>query len=591
MTVVAETLLRFEHFAPLREVQLDAASRTARVVIMTEGLGNLRDKNFYTADAVESAAKVFNGKQFFVDHPSAREEDDRPERSVRDLGGYFYGTELGAVRDPESGERLRACFATLKFADSEPGRLAYDQMREALEYQRRFPGSKDVYAGLSINGGGVSHPGTLRGMEVNMVTEIQEAFSADIVTKPARGGRFVALMREASRTAAWKRRRAREARAGRGAGMATVVVDPKVRKRIREAQRALKDLRAAVGAKKGEQIQSALAALDEAFKGVGRAAGDHKALKEAVESATGHLGKLVKLREQGDDADLDPRTLIADIKDDVDRLDDLVAPGEEPPEGAPGEEEAEGRHREMRHRASEDEDEEEGEAGPRRRLGARADEGEGEGEGEARRRSSEDEDEDEDEARYGMRSDEDEDEGEGEDEAGEPRAMQYSCASCGETNRVLPPKGFKLARMGESARGADGLEGTVQRLQRMLETKERRFRVRNREHHDLLRENTQLRARLMAYDRLEQARKALKEARVPLDVMKPKELLPFEPDQWPAMIAGAKRWIESRESSLVNRGGAGPRGGGGGDRGDGRGGDAKTAFREAYQKPKDVLGI
>lgn len=577
--------MRFEHFAPLREVELDPASRTARVVVMTEGLGNLRDKNFYTADAVESAAKVFSGKQFFVDHPSAREEEDRPERSVRDLGGYFYDTELGAVRDPESGERLRACFAKLKFADSEPGRLAYDQMREALEYQRRFPDSKDVYAGLSINGGGVSHPGTLRGMEVNMVTEIQEAFSADIVTKPARGGRFVALMREASRTAAWKRRRAREARAGRRAGMATVVVDPKARKGVREARRAVRDLRAAIEAKKGEQIQSALAALSEALKRVDKAAGDHKDLKEVVVAATGHLGKLAKLREQGDDdAHLDAPTLIADIKDDVDRLDDLVQPAagdEEPPEG---ESEMERRRRtgemERRRHTGEGEDEHE--------IEMRAAEDEDEDEA----RASEDEDEDEDEARYGMRSDEDEDE----DEAGEPRAMQYSCASCGETNRVLPPKGFKLARMGEmrmgeSARGADGLEATVRRLRHTLESKERRFVTHNRETRKLLRENTELRARLLAQERLDQARKALREAGVPPDIMKPKELLPFEPDQWPALVKAAKR-VKTQEGTLL-RGGAGPRGGGGGDDGrdTGRGGDAKTTFREAYQKPKDVLGI
>ena len=56
---------------------------------------------------------------------------------------------------------------------------------EVMIRQQQFPNSKDVYAGISINGGGVSHPGTIKGMRVNMVTEIQEAFSADIVTKPA----------------------------------------------------------------------------------------------------------------------------------------------------------------------------------------------------------------------------------------------------------------------------------------------------------------------------------------------------------------------------------------------------------------------
>ncbi len=40
--------------------------------------------------------------------------------------------------------------------------------------------------------------------------------------------------------------------------------------------------------------------------------------------------------------------------------------------------------------------------------------------------------------------DEDEDDG----------VMHEVCASCGETNRVLPPEGYKLTRMGERQRRA-----------------------------------------------------------------------------------------------------------------------------------------
>ncbi len=175
---------------------VDLKNRTAKVLIITEGMGNLKDKNFYTEDAIRSAAKVFNGKRFFIDHPSRSEESDRPERSVRDLAGYFYETQLGQVKDPDTGEQLAACFAKLKFAESQPGSLALGQVLAALEYQQRFPQSKDVYCGISINGGGISHPGDVRGVEVNMVTEIQEAFSADIVTMPARGGKFLAMVQE-----------------------------------------------------------------------------------------------------------------------------------------------------------------------------------------------------------------------------------------------------------------------------------------------------------------------------------------------------------------------------------------------------------
>jgi len=556
----------FQHFIPLREVRgvtLDEPGRSARVVIMSEGLGNLRDRNFYAREAVKSAAKVFNGKQFYVDHPSASDEENRPERSIRDLAGYFYECEIGEIEDPDTGEPLQACFAKLKFADSEPGRLAFEQMKESLAYQRRFPGSKDVYAGISINGGGVSHPATVRGMEVNMVTEIQEAFSADIVTKPARGGRFLALMQEADRMAAWKkRRRAREARAkGREAMSTATAVNPKLLKTVREARRAFRDLRTAIEAKKeGTEIQPLMLKVSEAFKGIAaikgleaKLAGD---LKKTIESATANLTKLTKLKEQGEE--MDPKALIADIKDDVDHLADAVLGDGGPADGAPVEGEGEGEGAEGEGEEGEEEGEEEG--------------AEGEGEGEN------------DELGMG-------DEEEPGDEHGDkgPAAMQYSCSSCGETNRVMPPKGFRLQRATESDPGGNGLEATVDRLRRTLEAKESRFVRHNRQHTVLLRENTQLRAENMAFKRLSAARKALKEAGVPPDIMKAQELLPFEPDQWSALIRQASR-LKTKESALL-RGGAGPRGGDGGGRNDDGKGDATATFKEAYKAPRDVLGV
>lgn len=208
--------IRFRSYTPFRFkeafVEQSSGIPMARVVIITEGLGNLRDRNYYTASAVKSSADVFHGKQFYINHPSQSEEEDRPERDMRDLAGYFVETQVGTVEDPDTGETLTACFATLKFSTTRDGRDAFEQVKTALQYQKDFPETKDVYCGISINGGGVSHPGEIDGMDVNMVTEIEEAFSADIVTKPARGGKFLSLIQEAAKTAAWRRRRATESR-------------------------------------------------------------------------------------------------------------------------------------------------------------------------------------------------------------------------------------------------------------------------------------------------------------------------------------------------------------------------------------------
>jgi hypothetical protein len=215
-----------------------AGGGSARVVIITEGLGNLRDRNYYTADAIKSAAKILVGKQSYLNHPSESEEQDRPERSVRDLCGYFVDTRVGTVNDPDTSETLTACFGTLKFDLSESGQRARALVETALAYQKNFPEDKDVYCGISINAGGVSHPGVIDGEEVNMVTEIQEAFSADIVTKPARGGRFLALVESAygSRRKLKQARRPRHRVFGTNSREAFAIFTESYRKQIKTRQ-------------------------------------------------------------------------------------------------------------------------------------------------------------------------------------------------------------------------------------------------------------------------------------------------------------------------------------------------------------------
>jgi hypothetical protein len=172
---------------------MNGTARSVRCVLLSEGLGNLRDRNFYTKAAIVSAVPIFEGRVCFLDHPSATEDRDRPERSVRDLVGYFGDVREGVVTDPDGTQRA-ALFGTLYFDHSDAGDLAFRKVTAALEYARRFPQSDRHYVGLSINASGVSRPGDIPGLgSVNLIERIGDAFSADIVTRPARGGRFVAV--------------------------------------------------------------------------------------------------------------------------------------------------------------------------------------------------------------------------------------------------------------------------------------------------------------------------------------------------------------------------------------------------------------
>src|SRR5689334_8969696 len=60
-----------------------------RVVLISEGLGNKRDMNYYGPEAIASAPAQFEGAHCFLNHPSYSEERDIPERRVEGLCGYF----------------------------------------------------------------------------------------------------------------------------------------------------------------------------------------------------------------------------------------------------------------------------------------------------------------------------------------------------------------------------------------------------------------------------------------------------------------------------------------------------------------------
>jgi len=167
-------------------------TRTADVIIVTEGMGNARDKHYYTADAIRDAvnSKVFEGEQAYADHPSKFDDANRPERSVRDLIGWYFDSKLTEVRDKKTGKIVPAYGA--KFKIQEGADWAVGIVREAIEYNKKFPDK--TYVGISINADGDTVPGEYDGIECNQVVKITEAFSADMVTKPARGGGFLKLV-------------------------------------------------------------------------------------------------------------------------------------------------------------------------------------------------------------------------------------------------------------------------------------------------------------------------------------------------------------------------------------------------------------
>jgi hypothetical protein len=203
----ARQLIEADHFSEsaylmsAAPVQYDISNEVreghvARVVLITEGLGNRRNLNYYGAEAIMSAPLVFEGKPCYFNHPSESEERDIPERRVQDKFGYFKNCRVETI------DGQRACTGELHFDLSEAGREAFAKACTALHYKTEFPGLDSEYVGLSIHADGDWEDRTVQWqgetLQVKYVTRFTDAVSCDLVTSPARGGRILALVESAA---------------------------------------------------------------------------------------------------------------------------------------------------------------------------------------------------------------------------------------------------------------------------------------------------------------------------------------------------------------------------------------------------------
>lgn len=181
-----------------------------KVALIQEGLGNLKDAFFYGKEAIKSGIQAFEGRKCFADHPSMSEEQDRPERSVRDIIGHF---ENVAVQENDDGSL--ALVADLVMPPDPPFEWARALVRQATEYNKKYP--EQNFVGLSINANGDAQevpfedfaknyklpesckPKLMRAREdgmnsVKLVTSIKDAVSCDLVTEPGAKGKILEIL-------------------------------------------------------------------------------------------------------------------------------------------------------------------------------------------------------------------------------------------------------------------------------------------------------------------------------------------------------------------------------------------------------------
>lgn len=187
----------------LREAAVDDGIGPTRFkcILLQEGLGNLRDAYYYSKEALESAISVFTGSKIYADHPSAIEEESRPERSVRDVLGHFENIQVEEI-DGRAALTGEVCILGDK-----PFEWARGLMRHAIEHAKKFP--EKAFIGLSINAAGdadevsiedaiarapeSAKPKLIEAKEtgvtsVRIVSNIKNAVSCDLVTEAGAGG-------------------------------------------------------------------------------------------------------------------------------------------------------------------------------------------------------------------------------------------------------------------------------------------------------------------------------------------------------------------------------------------------------------------
>lgn len=180
-----------------------------KITLIKEGLGNFRDRFYYSKLALQDAAekKLFEGVQAFVDHPTAIDEEIRPERSTKDIIGYYQNVTYMESEDGQGELMGDLCIPTTVSMD-----WVLALLTNSVDYSNKFK-ERDL-VGLSINASGPAESANLdefmnqqskisqavlmklveardNGItEINIVNELTEVASVDLVTKAGAGGRI-----------------------------------------------------------------------------------------------------------------------------------------------------------------------------------------------------------------------------------------------------------------------------------------------------------------------------------------------------------------------------------------------------------------
>lgn len=159
----------------------DEATGSAWDVLLIKA-GTSGNGRHYPAAMLEASVPLFEGVKAFADHPSTDERRTRPERSIRDVVGWFE-----SVRWDAEEQGVRGTFRILPSAD---------WLRESLK--GAWDAGKPDLLGFSINA--LGRVGAKRADKSTLIESLEQVISTDVVTTPGAGGRLLGVL-ESERSA------------------------------------------------------------------------------------------------------------------------------------------------------------------------------------------------------------------------------------------------------------------------------------------------------------------------------------------------------------------------------------------------------
>jgi hypothetical protein len=146
----------------------DAAKGEITLTVIEPGF-NKSKRRFYPAEVLKRDYGVFSNSKMFIDHVTEREEQTRPEGSVRDWAASF--TNLWV----EDDGRVRATAAVID-----------PEFKKKLENLAQH--NKLGEMGVSIRAAGEASDATIEGHRTQLVERLIIGRSVDFVTYPSAGG-------------------------------------------------------------------------------------------------------------------------------------------------------------------------------------------------------------------------------------------------------------------------------------------------------------------------------------------------------------------------------------------------------------------